>query len=70
MTTLLALKNRKAVLRSCIEIERKADGAVSEKTFNDYETVLCHLIFAEAKLLKPFDRCARCKYLNERERIQ
>lgn len=69
MVTLLELKNRKAVLRSCIEIERKADGAVSEKTRTDYAEVLALLGIAEADLLKPIDKCARCRWLHERRII-
>lgn len=65
MTTLLALKNRKAVLRSCIEIERVADGEVSEKTFQDYEQNLAQMKAAETQLLKPFDKCSRCKWLHK-----
>lgn len=65
MITLLELKNRKAVLRSCIEIERVADGEVSEKTFQDYEQNLAQMRAAEMQLLKPFDKCSRCKWLHE-----
>jgi len=65
MTTLLQLKNRKADLRSCIEIERKADGAVSEKTLRDYELVVAQLRAADVQLLKPIDKCTRCKWLHE-----
>lgn len=51
MTTLLALKNRKAVLRSCMEIERVVDGEVSEETFIDYVIVLHQLRAADSQLL-------------------
>ena len=51
MTTLLELKNRKAVLRSCMEIEQIADGEVSEKTFTDYRTVLTQLRAADEQFL-------------------
>lgn len=64
-TTLGELKNKKAVLRSCIEIEHVADGVVSEKTFIDYEIVLAQLRYAESKLLSPLDKCTRCKHLHE-----
>lgn len=65
MITLLQLKNRKADLRNMMIAERKTMGAVSEKTFNKYEAVTCHLIFAESKLLKPVDKCTRCRHLHE-----
>ena len=65
MITLLDLKNRKAVLQSCMEIEKKADGEVSEKTFKDYKLVLTQLRFAEIQLLKPFNRYNRCRWLLE-----
>lgn len=65
MTTLLALKNRKAMLESCMEIEEVADGDVSEKTLVDYMAICARLVFAERQLLKPFDRCARCKHLHD-----
>jgi glycerol-3-phosphate cytidylyltransferase-like family protein len=51
MITLLQLKNRKAVLRSCMEIDKVVDGKVNVKTFQDYEEILAQLRAADEQLL-------------------
>jgi len=51
MVTLLELKNRKAVLRSCMEIDHVVDGEISIETFIDYEIVLAQLRIADNQLL-------------------
>ena len=65
MTTLLALKNRKAELRTIMH-DAETDGQlVKEETFIEYQTVLDLLIVADSKLMEPVDKCVRCKWLHE-----
>ena len=62
MATLVELKNRKAVVKSCMEIDKVVDGEVSEENFIDYQIVLARLRAGNIKLLKPDDKCANCKW--------
>ena len=67
MTTLLALKNRKAELRSIMIVAKKDGQRIDEEIHTDYQTVIDQLAVAEEKLLKPVDKCARCKHLHEKQ---
>jgi len=65
MTTLLALKNKKAELRNTIHAANMDGLLVDDEIQNEYETVIEQLSVAERNLLKPVDRCVRCRWLHE-----
>ena len=65
MITLGFLKNRKAELRTFIH-ETETDGQlVEEEILIEYQTVIDQLIEADSKLMKPVDKCVRCKWFHE-----
>ena len=65
MTTLLDLKNRKAELRTQMN-DAEVDGAfVEEVVLIEYQTVNERLAIADKRLMKPVDKCIRCKWLHE-----
>lgn len=65
MTTLLALKNRKAELRTIMQDSEAEGQLVDEEIFIEYQIVVEQLSVADSKLMKPVDRCTRCKWLHE-----
>lgn len=65
MTTLGTLKNRKAELRTIMHDFETEGQLVDEVIFIEYQTVVEQLSVADSKLMKPVDRCARCKWLHE-----
>lgn len=65
MTTLLQLKMRKAELRNELQKLNEAGQIADDELFIEYQTVLNQLEVAEKQLLKPIDKCSRCKWLRE-----
>ena len=65
MTTLLDLKNRKAELRTQMN-ESEINGEQSEvAVLIEYFNITDQLVIADKLLMKPVDKCIRCKWLHE-----
>ena len=65
MTTLGTLKNRKAELRTIMRDSEREGELVDGDIFIEYRTVVNQLIIADTNLMKPVDKCVRCKWLHE-----